>query len=126
MNVSKGMLIGTVLVGAVYFVIGEIFYNAFQDILPMPLLIGLYFLGLAVFVAIGCAAIVALMYHYNQGYRDIVLRSLLLFLAVFAAAALFEFLYELQLNGRNREPGSYIFLLDSSRSMEENVPEKRR
>ena len=41
MNVSKGMLIGTVLVGAVYFVIGEIFYNAFQDILPMPLLIGL-------------------------------------------------------------------------------------
>ena len=126
MNVSKGMLIGTVLVGAVYFVIGEIFYNAFQDILPMPLLIGLYFLGLAVFVAIGCAAIVALMYHYNQGYRDIVLRSLLLFLAVFAAAALFEFLYELQLNGRNREPGSYIFLMDSSGSMEENDPENRR
>lgn len=126
MNVSKGMLIGTVLVGAVYFVIGEIFYNAFQDILPMPLLIGLYFLGLAVFVAIGCAAIVALMYHYNQGYRDIVLRSLLLFLAVFAAAALFEFLYELQLNGRNREPGSYIFLMDSSGSMEANDPENRR
>lgn len=126
MQISKGMLIGTVLVGFLYFVAGELFYRAFREVIPMPLLIGLYFLGLALFVAAGCAVIVGFMYHYNHGYRDILVRCLLLFLGVFAAAAFFEFLYELQIHGKDREPSSYIFLMDSSGSMEINDPAGKR
>lgn len=126
MQISKGMLIGTAVTGAAYFVIGEIFYSVFKDVLPMPVLIGLYFLGLALFVAIGCAVIVSFMYHSAQGYRDIVLRCIILILAVFAAGVIFEFLYELQINGKQKEPESYIFLMDNSGSMEESDPQRKR
>ena len=126
MQISKGMLAGTAAVGAIYFVLGEIFYRTFQDVIPMPVLIGLYFLGLALFAAAGCAVIVSFMYHSTHGYRDILLRCLLLFLAVFAAGVIFEFLYELQAGSRQKEPDSYIFLMDSSGSMEESDPSGQR
>lgn len=44
MRISKSMLIGTILMGIVYFILGEIIYNSLQDRIPMIPLIGIYFL----------------------------------------------------------------------------------
>ena len=84
------MLIGTILTGIIYFVLGEVFYNMFQDRIPMIPLIGIYFFGLAVFVVIGSSVIVAAMYHATVGYRDIVLRCIILCAAIFVSAMLFS------------------------------------
>ena len=126
MRISKSMLIGTILTGIIYFVLGEVFYNMFQDRIPMIPLIGIYFFGLAVFVVIGSSVIVAAMYHATVGYRDIVLRCIILCAAIFVSAMLFEFLYELNGKSKNTEPTSYIFLMDSSGSMERSDPENQR
>lgn len=126
MRISKSMLIGTILMGIVYFILGEIIYNSLQDRIPMIPLIGIYFFGLAVFVVIGSAVIVAAMYHATTGYRDIVLRCVILCAAIFVAAMFLEFLYELNGKSKNTEPTSYIFLMDSSGSMERSDPENQR
>lgn len=126
MRISKSMLIGTILTGILYFILGEFFYNAFQDRIPMVLLIGIYFFGLALFVVIGSTVIVAAMYHATVGYRDIVLRCIILCTAVLVSAMFLEFLYELNGKSKNAEPTSYVFLMDNSGSMVHSDPENQR
>lgn len=126
MRISRSMLIGTILTGIIYFILGEIFYNAFQDRIPMVLLIGIYFFGLALFVVIGSSVIVAALYHATAGYRDIVLRCIILCTAIFVSAMFLEFLYELNGKNKNMEPTSYIFLMDNSGSMSTSDPQNQR
>lgn len=126
MGISKRMLIGTAITGAVYFVVGELLYRALQGKMNTPVLIGLYFLGLMIFVIIGINLIGLTMSRSIKGYRDIVLRCILLCLAILAAGALFEFIYEVCFSQKFNQPSSYVFAMDSSGSMTENDPDNKR
>lgn len=125
-GISKRMLIGTAITGALYFVVGEILYQALLGIFNTPLLIGLYFLGLMIFVIIGISLIGLTMPRAIRGYGDIVLRCVLLCLAILMVSSLFEVLYELQFGKKATEPTSYVFVMDNSGSMETNDPENMR
>lgn len=125
-GISKRMLIGTAITGALYFVVGEILYQALLGTVYTPLLIGLYFLGLMIFVIIGINLIGLTMRRAIRGYGDIVLRCAVLCLAMLMVSSLFEVLYELKLGGKTAEPSSYVFVMDNSGSMESNDPENKR
>lgn len=126
MGISKRMLIGTAITGALYFMVGEILYKALYGRIYTPLLIGIYFLGLMLFVILGINIISMTMNRSLRGYSDIVLRCLLLCLAVLAAAGVFEFLYELNFRRKSAEPTSYVYIMDNSGSMENNDPTNKR
>ena len=126
MGISKRMLIGTAVTGALYFAAGEMLYRFFLGKINTPVVIGLYFLGLMIFVIIGINIIGLTMNRSVKGYRDIVLRCILLCLAILAAGALFEVVYEVCFRQRLNQPSSYVFAMDSSGSMTENDPDNKR
>lgn len=126
MSISKRMLIGSAVVGALYFVVGEILYRSLYGNIFTPLLIAIYFLGMMVFVLIGVSLIGLTLPKVVRGYRDIVLRVILLCLAMLMAGGLFEVIYELGFAGRSKEPTSYVFLMDNSGSMEDSDPQNQR
>ena len=76
MGISKRMLIGTAVTGALYFAAGEMLYRFFLGKINTPVVIGLYFLGLMIFVIIGINIIGLTMNRSVKGYRDIVLRCI--------------------------------------------------
>lgn len=126
MGISKRMLIGTAITGAIYFLVGEFLYRTLLNKIPTPLLVGLYFLGLMVFVLIGINIIGTTMPRSSKGYKDIVLRCLALCVAMLAAGALLELVYEVCFRERVNTPSSYVFALDNSGSMTSNDPENQR
>lgn len=126
MGISKRMLAGTAITGGLYFVVGEWMYKTFLNQVNTPLLIGLYYLGLSLFVIVGTSLTGAFMYHAVNGYRDIVFRCILLCAAILAAGCLFEFLYEAVWREGPVQPDSYVFLMDNSGSMKDNDPENKR
>ena len=77
MKISKRMLIGTAMTGGVYFIAGELLFRGLLGKIHTPLLVGLYFLGLMIFVIIGIQIIGATMSRLIRPYRDIVLRCVL-------------------------------------------------
>lgn len=126
MGISKRMLIGTAVIGALYFIVGEVFYRALLEKFNTPLLIGLYFLGLMIFVIIGINIIGMTMSRSIRGYGDVILRCAVLCLAILVAASLFELIYELSFHEKLADPTSYVFLMDNSGSMESNDPNNKR
>jgi len=126
MGISKRMLVGTAVTGMLYFIVGETLYRGLSGRIPMPLLMGCYFLGLMVFVILGLNLIGATMRRSIRGYKDIVWRCILLCLAILAAAGIFEFIYEISFSQKFTNPGAYVFLMDSSGSMEDNDPDGKR
>ena len=111
MGISKRMLIGTAITGAIYFLVGEFLYRTLLNKIPTPLLVGLYFLGLMVFVLIGINIIGTTMPRSSKGYKDIVLRCLALCVAMLAAGALLELVYEVCFRERVNTPSSYVFAI---------------
>lgn len=126
MGLSKRMLAGTAVSGVLYFAVGEWTYKTFLNQMNTPLLIGLYYLGLSLFIILGTSLTGAFMYHAVNGYRDIVFRCILLCAAILAAGCLFEFLYEAVWREQPSQPDSYVFLMDNSGSMKDNDPENKR
>ena len=126
MKISKRMLIGTAMTGGVYFIAGELLFRGLLGKIHTPLLVGLYFLGLMIFVIIGIQIIGATMSRLIRPYRDIVLRCVLLCLSILAAGCLLEFLYEICFRQKFPEPESYIFAIDNSGSMTNNDPDNKR
>lgn len=126
MVISKRMLAGTAATGGLYFVVGEWMYKTFLNQINTPLLIGLYYLGLSLFIILGSWLTGAFMYHAVNGYQDIVFRCILLCAAIMAVGCLFEFLYEAVGRVHPIQPGSYVFLIDNSGSMKDNDPENKR
>ena len=104
MKISKRMLIGTAMTGGVYFIAGELLFRGLLGKIHTPLLVGLYFLGLMIFVIIGIQIIGATMSRLIRPYRDIVLRCVLLCLSILAAGCLLEFLYEICFRQKFPEP----------------------
>lgn len=120
----------SLIVGVVFWLLGELLFNTLTQKMFTPLGIALYFL---IFGIILCVVITAFGYfqvdlsnkaNARNTKGSIGLLAFVLIL-VFLLAGVFEFLYELGVKN-DIQPTSYIFLIDDSGSMAGNDPSNTR
>ncbi|MCU6796283.1 VWA domain-containing protein [Paenibacillus sp. WQ 127069] len=117
--------------GIIGFVIGEYILDRWDGTIHETLLMGLYFGQFALVVGLGCllAEIISpqlngknwRLRYANEGWKFLVPATLVL---LFAAGALFQWGYGLQL-GNNDKPQDYVLLIDMSESMKTSDPQKQ-
>ncbi len=121
--------IASLLAGVIYFFPGEIMYRLLRGTVPGPLLIAMYFLGLAlcVFIVIFILSKILGNYrhlHYTFG-KTILMVLLFTIIGTPLVSAGTEFLYELGIQAAS-EPKNYAFLIDNSDSMNYSDPTNQR
>lgn len=123
---SIKMLLATIIAGAIYSVIAEIFYQMAEDTVPGLVLIPVYFTGL--FLVLGGTVLATGKMIYSRSAGSINKKQwLITFLLIVVLSVFFEFLYEI-INDRKKteEITAYLFVLDDSGSMEQNDPDRIR
>ena len=100
--------------GVIWSFVGYMMYGALHKILWTPLVIGLYFAGLAVMQILAIQISGMLRSSYGKGGH--ISKAFSLVLVIFAAATVLDFIYELRIKETVLEPTSYIFLIDDSES----------
>ena len=128
-KINLSILLATLIGGAVVQLISRPIYNNAINSIPRPVLIGLMFLILSI-------VLTALIFFLRptevrfSGYKPLGASRggviVVLILAIFLLAMLFQFLYSLGISGDNEEPTSCIFVIDNSGSMEDSDPEQER
>lgn len=116
----------SVAIGLIWGIIGNALYKSMIDKLWTPLFIGMWFLVLAInlFLVIRFCGFIR---NDNVSLKSNGLPTLLLFVCIFAAATIFEILYEINFSKpKDKTPTSYIFLIDDSASMSSNDPTDQR
>lgn len=118
---SLKMLIGSILAGVVFAIIGEVLYQALHDILPRVVMAEIYFVGLFLFLGLAIWLIGKAV--YSRSYKGVPMNQWVkVFLAMLVLTAVFELIYEIQFTGINKKTDAYIFVIDSSGSMAETDP----
>lgn len=119
--------------GFIAFLIGELLLAVFQYKLPDSILEGLYFGILALIVGSMCLLAEILNPEINgtNWRKNYVKTSFKLLIpctlvAVFTAAALFQFVYELSALKQHRQMKDFIVLIDTSKSMSDTDPDNER
>ncbi len=123
---SLKMLIGSIIAGLVYGIIGEIIYSALKDNVSSIILTLIYFTGLFLFIGLSVFLISRFVYSQYQApvYRKAWLISFILILVL---SVMFEFIYDLISEHRRiTDYDSYLFLVDNSGSMSDSDPENIR
>lgn len=119
------MLIGSILAGAVFAVIGEIFYRTFHNGLPRVAMAELYFVGLFLFLGLAIWLIGKTV--YSRTFKGVLWGQWIkIFLGMLVLTAAFELLYEIRIKWKAPEIDSYIFAIDNSGSMDSSDPEGLR
>lgn len=122
---SVKILIGSILSGIVFALIGEVLYQALRLLLPRVAVAEIYFVGMFLFLSLAIWLISKLA--YARFYGGVLWGQWVkAFLAMLVLTAVFELLYELQINLEQKKKDSYVFVIDSSGSMEKTDPEGRR
>lgn len=119
---SFRMLLGTIMIGFCYSIVGEIFYQNMIDKIPGVFLTLIYFTGLFLVLGLG-------VYLIGQGMKCCAYSSInkkqwvIALLLIVTLSIFFEFLYEvIREKKEEHEITSYLFVLDDSGSMMENDP----
>ena len=115
----------SIVAGVIYGVIGEVLYGLLHPDFPRILVTAIYFIGLFIVVSLALSLGDKILYRRARGKIKFG-KVLLLFFAMFAAAALLEFVYDLVTPLSKKESDSYIFLLDCSGSMDDSDPDGLR
>ncbi len=116
---SFKMLIGSILAGLVFAVIGEVLYQALKGILPRVAMAEIYFVGLFLFLGLAIWLIGKTV--YSRTYKGVPMnRWAILLVAMLALTAVFELLYEIEIG---KKDDAYIFVIDCSGSMCGNFTE---
>lgn len=110
---SFKMLIGSILAGLVFAIIGEVLYQALKGILPRVAMAEIYFVGLFLFLGLAIWLIGKTV--YSRTYKGVPMnRWAILLVAMLALTAVFELLYEIEIG---KKDDAYIFVIDCSGSM---------
>jgi len=121
---SGKMLLGSIIMGIVYGLIGELLIHLLQDTVSGILLITVYFVLMFLFFGMCVWFLSKIVYSRSSGKIN-KKHWALSFAAIVILSVLFEFLYELQITWSAGGTSSYIFLIDASGSMAENDPDGR-
>lgn len=118
-------LLISAVAGFVWWMLGGLLYRKLLPTLWPPLVIALYFVGLALFLIVACV-LAALLRGYSMPEGGAYGKSALVALAILLAAGIFQYLYSLDTSVQAADSSSYIFLLDDSGSMSGNDPNMAR
>ena len=115
---SIKMLIGSILAGVVFAVIGEILYQGLKGILPRVAVAEIYFVGLFLFLGLAIWLIGKTV--YSRTYKGVPMdRWIKVFVIMLVLAAVLELLYEIDFKAKKED--AYIFVIDCSGSMSEGT-----
>ena len=118
---SIKMLIGSILAGVFYAIIGEVFYQRLKGTFPDLFIVTGYLMGLFFFTGFAVWIISKLVYH--RIVKKVSLKQwirIAFFMLVFTIG--FEWLYEISFYKRTKQADSYIFVIDNSGSMDKSDP----
>jgi len=123
---SWKMLLGSIVMGAVYGIIGEAFYQSIGRQFPPIVVVSLYFTGL--FVWLGAAVYLIGKAGRHRSYSPVNKKQwMVAFLLFILLSVLFEYIYELIGPWEKRSDFScYLFVIDNSGSMEDTDPKRMR
>lgn len=122
---SGKMLIGSILAGIIYAVMGEVIYRTLQPQMHGVTLIAIYFMGLFLFIGLAVWGIGKTV--YSRFYRAVDMKQWMrICMLMLLCTAVFEFLYEVQFEEKAEPSNAYVFVLDNSGSMEESDPQGMR
>ena len=122
---SIKMLIGSILAGLLYGLIGEFFYQNMERSMSHILVAVIYFTGMYLFLGLAVYTIGKLGNYqaYGPVNRRQWVAALILMLLLSAS---FEFLYGWIGTGGKQQVSSYLFVIDNSGSMEKTDPDGMR
>ena len=126
------MLIASLVLGAVSWILGLLVYNATVDVWPRPLVIGVSFGILALFVLMGVLIVSTIQGTFTEnilaggGLGSVLVVVFAAIILITALGALFQWIYGLHYEQELTEPTSYVFIIDDSGSMESNDPSQLR
>lgn len=127
-RMSPAKIAAGVIGGLVGYIISEILYNNMADTMNMPLLIGLYFMIIAVFIFIPVYLVSSIkgdVYRFTGKRKNVLPFFFLVSISlIFIFSMLFEFLYEIE-KSEAVAPSSYILALDVSGSMDSTDSERK-
>ena len=119
---SKSKTVAAIVGGILGGFLGNATYNSLIDSLWKPFVVALFLLIVAIcifiptnFVSANCSDI---QKNKSSTRKIMVKLNVMCLVAIFLLGILFEFLYEICGGFKNGEPTSYIFVLDTSSSME--------
>lgn len=120
-------LIISVVFGCIWCIVGGNLYKKVLHSLPTCVVMGIYFLGLAVTLCLGILVCNAVSGYRKPKSRDYKMTALSV-AAIFVAAILFQLIYGIDINisRKNREVDAFVFLIDDSGSMGLNDPYDER
>lgn len=121
-KLSKKMLIGSIVAGLIYGVLGEFIFKGLSEVIPSPVLTLIYFTGLFLFLGAALYIIGKLVYsrHKFKVLKKVWVYS---FIGILLSSLLLEFVYDL-IQQRKKEVvyNSYLFVIDNSGSMNGSDP----
>lgn len=123
---SSKMLIGSIIAGVIYGILGEILYSVVSDNVFSPVLTLFYFTGLFVWIGLSIYLIAKLFYN---NYRYDVLKKVwvISFCIMLVSSFIFELIYDIiPEQSMKKDYKSYLFIIDNSSSMSNTDPEGLR
>lgn len=126
------MLISSIVLGAGSWIPGLLVYNATVDVWPRPLVIGISFGILAIFVLLGVLIVSNLQGAFSEniltggGLGSVLVVIVVAVILIAALGSLFQWIYGLHYEQELTEPTSYVFIIDDSGSMASNDPNQLR
>lgn len=123
---SIKMIIGSILAGFIYGVIGELIYKSMTLTVSHIIVVMLYFTGM--FLFFGIAVYVIGKFGNYQSYTAVNKKQwLLTFILILFLSSLFEFFYsQISLKITKQDFLSYLFIVDNSSSMDKTDPDGMR
>ena len=110
--------------GIIWTFLGYMMYQLLHDVIWTPIVVGLYFAGLAI-MQIFAILLSGLLRGYRVKSKNMK-RAWLMVPLVLVAAFILDMIYEIRIAAASKEPTSYIFVIDDSGSNSTTDPENKR
>ena len=125
-DLNIGVIPAAIVAGIIAWFLGSILYSAMLDSIPRPVVIGIVFTVLYLFLLIAVVLVSVIQRQFQGNAVTLLISFLAGALVVFLLAALFQFIYGLDFKTNISGPSSYVFIIDDSGSTSGSDPDQLR
>ena len=125
-DLNIGVIPASIVAGIIAWFLGSILYSAMLDSIPRPVVIGIVFTVLYLFILIAVVLVSVIQRQFQGNAVTLLISFLAGALVVFLLAALFQFIYGLDFKTNISGPSSYVFIIDDSGSTSGSDPDQLR
>ena len=111
-DLNIGVIPASIVAGIIAWFLGSILYSAMLDSIPRPVVIGIVFTVLYLFILIAVVLVSVIQRQFQGNAVTLLISFLAGALVVFLLAALFQFIYGLDFKTNISGPSSYVFIID--------------